>query len=65
MGIKPDEMENIFEEFYRTRKAREIEKDGTGLGLSIVKRAVDRLNGEISVYSEVDTGTSFHLLLPK
>lgn len=32
MGIEPSELVNIFEEFYRTRKAREIEKDGTGLG---------------------------------
>lgn len=63
MGIEPSELENIFEEFYRTRRAREIEKDGTGLGLPIVKRAVERMNGKISVYSEVDKGTTFHVYL--
>jgi signal transduction histidine kinase len=65
MGIEEEELENIFEEFYRTRQAREIEKDGTGLGLSIVKKAVDSLGGRLSVYSEVGKGTSFHIYLPK
>ena len=65
MGIEPSELVNIFEEFYRTRKAREIEKDGTGLGLPIVKRAVERMNGKISVYSEVSKGTTFHIYLPQ
>ncbi|MEW5817852.1 MAG: HAMP domain-containing sensor histidine kinase [Spirochaetota bacterium] len=64
IGIEPEELENIFEEFYRTRRARIIEKDGTGLGLSIVKKAVDSLRGKIVVYSELDKGTSFHIYLP-
>ena len=61
IGIAPDELEKIFEEFYRTRKAREIENDGTGLGLSIVQKTVNLLKGSISVYSEVDRGTTFHI----
>ncbi len=65
MGIKPEELPSIFEEFYRSQRAREIEKDGTGLGLPIVKRAVEVLNGKITVYSEVDKGSSFHIYLPK
>ena len=65
IGIKEDELESIFEEFYRTRKAREIEQDGTGLGLSIIKKAVDSLHGRIVVYSEMDRGTTFHIHLPK
>ncbi|MFC1541758.1 sensor histidine kinase [Candidatus Latescibacterota bacterium] len=65
MGINPSEMNNIFEEFYRSRKAREIERDGTGLGLPIVKRAVERMNGRISVYSELGKGTTFHIYLPQ
>lgn len=64
-GIEPQEMEAIFEEFYRSRKARELERDGTGLGLSIVKRAVESLNGRLSLYSQVDRGTTFHIHLPK
>jgi signal transduction histidine kinase len=63
-GIEPEEMEKIFEEFYRTRRARELERDGTGLGLPIVKRAVETLHGRLTLYSELDKGTSFHVLFP-
>ena len=65
MGIEPGDLEKVFEEFYRARRAREIEQDGTGLGLSIVQKAVNLLEGRITVYSEVDHGTSFHIYLPK
>jgi two-component system phosphate regulon sensor histidine kinase PhoR len=63
-GIEPEEMEKIFEEFYRTRKARELERDGTGLGLSIVQRAVESLGGRLTVYSELKEGTTFHIFFP-
>ncbi len=65
MGIEESELDKVFEEFYRTRKAREIEKDGTGLGLPIVQRAANSLRGNITVYSELGKGTSFHIKLPK
>lgn len=64
MGLKSDEFDKIFEEFYRSRRAREIEKDGTGLGLSIVNKAVESLMGKITVYSEVGKGTTFHIYFP-
>jgi signal transduction histidine kinase len=63
-GIEPEELERIFEEFYRTRAARQQERDGTGLGLPIVKRAVESLAGRISVYSELGKGSTFHIFLP-
>ena len=63
-GIEPEEMERIFEEFYRTRRARELERDGTGLGLSIVKRAVEALDGRLTVHSELDKGTTFQVFFP-
>ncbi len=65
IGIEPEELERIFDEFYRTQRARRLERDGTGLGLPIVKRAVDALDGRISVYSESDKGTTFHVYLPQ
>jgi signal transduction histidine kinase len=65
MGIEEGELEKVFEEFYRTRRAREREKDGTGLGLAIIKRAVESLHGSIKLYSEVDSGTEFHVRIPK
>lgn len=64
-GIEADQLEQIFEEFYRTRHARELERDGTGLGLPIVKRAVESLGGRIRVYSEVNRGTRFDIWLPR
>lgn len=63
-GIEPEELEKIFEEFYRTRKARELERDGTGLGLPIVQRAVESLGGRLTVYSELNKGTTFHIFFP-
>ena len=63
-GIEPEEMDKIFEEFYRTRAARQQERDGTGLGLPIVKRAVESLAGRLTVYSELGKGTTFHIFLP-
>jgi signal transduction histidine kinase len=65
IGMTPEEMEHIFEEFYRTRRAREIERDGTGLGLSIIKKAVQTLGGRITVASQVDKGSTFHIHFPK
>ncbi|MBI9099643.1 MAG: HAMP domain-containing histidine kinase [Spirochaetaceae bacterium] len=64
IGIDENELGEIFEEFYRTRTARSLEKDGTGLGLAIVKRAVKSLNGKVNVYSRKGNGTSFHITLP-
>ena len=65
MGIEPEEIKKIFEEFYRTRRAREIERNGTGLGLSIVQKAAKLLDGRIMIYSEINKGSSFNIYLPK
>ena len=64
IGICDDEIEKVFDEFYRSRRARELERDGTGLGLSIVQRAVNALQGRIIVYSKEGKGSSFHVFLP-
>ncbi|MDA3938936.1 MAG: HAMP domain-containing sensor histidine kinase [Spirochaetia bacterium] len=64
IGVCEDEIEKVFDEFYRSRRAREMEKDGTGLGLSIVKKAVDALHGRIIVHSKEGKGSSFHVFLP-
>lgn len=64
IGISDNEIEKVFDEFYRSTRARELEKDGTGLGLSIVQRAVNALQGRIIVYSKEGKGSSFHVFLP-
>jgi len=62
MGIKPEYIKNIFEPFYRTPCAKNIQ--GTGLGLSIVKRATEALGGQITVKSELGKGSTFKVVLP-
>jgi len=59
-GIVPENLKRIFEPFFTTNKKGE----GTGLGLASVFAMVKDHNGEIRVYSEVDTGTVFHIYLP-
>jgi len=65
IGIPADEVENVFEEFFRAANARKSEYSGTGLGLSIVKQIIDRHGGEITVQSQQGGGTRFTVKLPK
>lgn len=59
VGIAPEEVEKIFERFYRVDKARTSNKAGTGLGLSIVKELVERCGGKVDVISKEGKGTIF------
>jgi signal transduction histidine kinase len=65
IGIPENELEFVFDEFYRASNARKTERDGTGLGLSIVKQIVKRHYGEIWVESKLGEGTKFAFTLPK
>ncbi len=60
IGIAAEDLPKIFDMFYRVSNDR----NGTGIGLHLVKLAVEKLSGEISVYSEKGTGTRFSILLP-
>jgi signal transduction histidine kinase len=64
IGMKPQDTEQIFDNFYRAENARMINSKGTGLGLAIVKRIVSNHNGSIRVESELGKGTAFHLHFP-
>jgi signal transduction histidine kinase len=63
IGIPEQDLNRIFEEFHRGRRANG-KYHGTGLGLAIVKRLVDLLGGSIEVRSEVNVGSTFTVTLP-
>jgi PAS domain S-box-containing protein len=62
IGIPPEELNGLFESFFRASNAAEI--SGTGLGLAIVKRSVELHGGTITVSSVLSQGSRFVVLLP-
>lgn len=63
MGIAPEDLQRVFERFYRTDASRSRTSGGFGLGLSIVKDFVTNMGGSITVESKVGEGTCFRVLL--
>lgn len=55
--IEKEDIDHIFDRFYRSDKCRK--NNGFGLGLSITKEMVDKLNGEIKVVNDKEEGTVF------
>lgn len=65
MGIVPDELPYIFQQFYRGDESRDPEKHGMGLGLTICREIVTAHGGQIEVESQVGQGARFTFTLPK
>jgi signal transduction histidine kinase len=64
IGIPPDELQRIFDEFYQTEHGRRSRKGGTGLGLSLTRNFVELHRGTIEVDSTPGLGSTFTLYLP-
>ncbi|MGC2166937.1 MAG: PAS domain S-box protein [Gallionella sp.] len=64
IGIKNEEIDNIFEEFYQIDNTQRDRANGLGLGLSIVQRALSLLGGEIKCSSRIGKGSVFGFSLP-
>ncbi|HWM74529.1 MAG TPA: ATP-binding protein, partial [Nocardioides sp.] len=65
IGIPNEEIDRIFERFYRIDPARHRSTGGTGLGLSIVKHVAATHGGEVRVWSVEGQGSTFTLTLPR
>jgi signal transduction histidine kinase len=64
VGIKPDEIEAIWEDFRQLDQSRTRSHGGTGLGLSITRRLTQQLGGTVAVESTFGEGTTFTVRLP-
>ncbi|KKY00325.1 alkaline phosphatase [Paraclostridium benzoelyticum] len=64
IGIPEDELNYIFERFYRVDKSRSKDTGGIGVGLAISKAIVAEHGGNILVYSELGKGSEFVIKLP-
>lgn len=65
IGIPEEDVPRIFEEFFRSKAAREFAHDGSGLGMAIVKAVVEQHGGSISVDSTPGRGTHVRVELPR
>ena len=63
-GMTPEEVDHIFDRFYRVEDKNEVRAEGSGLGLAIVKEFINLHNGEIHIESEPGKGSTFHITLP-
>ena len=64
IGIPEEDLPKIFQRFFRVDRSRSSEIEGTGLGLSIVQHLMHLLGGEITVSSNLNHGTTAHLIFP-
>jgi len=64
MGIRPEDIQSLFDPFMQADEEKNRKTKGTGLGLAIVKLIVEMMGGQVSVESEYGQGTTFYVELP-
>jgi len=64
IGIAPEDLDRVFERFFRVDQARSRNTGGSGLGLSIVKHTVQNHGGDVRVWSRPGRGSTFTIRLP-
>lgn len=64
LGIPRQDINKVFDRFYRVDKARSRQQGGTGLGLAISKEVIEALGGRIWVDSQEGKGSTFYISLP-
>lgn len=64
IGIAPEHLDRLFNDFFRAPNAKTMSEHGTGLGLSIAKKSAELNGGSIRVESELGRGTRFIVTLP-
>jgi len=64
IGISGDEVERVFEKFYRAKDKRIVNITGSGLGLALAREVVRLHGGDITCDSQIDKGSTFTLTVP-
>jgi signal transduction histidine kinase len=64
-GIPQEDLDHIFDRFFRVEKSRSRDRGGSGLGLAIVRKIVEDHGGAVSVESTMGEGSTFYVVLPK
>ena len=65
IGMTPEQLDKVFEEFTQAEDSTAAKFGGTGLGLPITKRLVEMMGGSIDVTSQPGEGSQFYIRLPR
>ena len=64
IGIEKNDIDRLFDEFFRVENKINQNVKGTGLGLALVKKIVEAHRGKIWITSEINKGSTFNFTLP-
>ena len=64
LGIAPEELDSVFQQYYRSDRVKQLKIKGSGLGLSIINELVQCRGGELKIESKLNKGTRISLRYP-